>query len=383
MARARQTHAFALFFPAAALHGALVVPLTLLAAYGGLGWPPGLLGAGHGHELVFGFALALVAGYTLGPQPPGKLWLLLGLWVAARILWLLAPSSWPGQLASPVFALILAWQVVPRFQAAKKWRNRITGPLILVLCLVPVIWFVIDRLLPAVSVTLAVSTTTLMHFGVLCLLLLMTFMGGRLIAPAAAGTLEKKGITLEARVQPRVEAALIITLLAAAVCYLVSPVRMLSAPLLILAGVLIALRTLRWKLWLCPERPDLLVLAAGYGWLATGSLVTGAALLLGLSPAASLHMVTIGALGTLSTSIMLRLHFQRRERRPPPGYLVISLGTLMTVAAITRFMAGPSPWASPFQLWLSAGAWSTAYLLVFVTMIIPRRAPGKMAPRHV
>ena len=79
---------------------------------------------------------------------------------------------------------------------------------------------------------------------------------------------------------------------------------------------------------------------------------------------------------------MLRLHFQRRERRPPPGYLVISLGTLMTVAAITRFMAGPSPWASPFQLWLSAGAWSTAYLLVFVTMI-PRRAPEKIATRPV
>lgn len=31
----------------------------------GSGW---LLGPGHDHELIFGFALALVAGYTLGPS---------------------------------------------------------------------------------------------------------------------------------------------------------------------------------------------------------------------------------------------------------------------------------------------------------------------------
>lgn len=69
MARNKRPHAFSVFFPAAAIHAALIVPLTLFAVYIKPGWPPGLLGAGHGHELIFGFALALVAGYTLGPQP--------------------------------------------------------------------------------------------------------------------------------------------------------------------------------------------------------------------------------------------------------------------------------------------------------------------------
>lgn len=40
----------------------------------------------------------------------------------------------------------------------------------------------------------------------------MTFMSGRLIARAVAGTLEKHGITQEARVQPRIEAALTLLL---------------------------------------------------------------------------------------------------------------------------------------------------------------------------
>lgn len=66
-------HTFWLFFPAASLWAAAVVPLSIYAVLSGSGWPPGLIGAGHGHELIFGFALALIAGYTLGPQP-GAYW---------------------------------------------------------------------------------------------------------------------------------------------------------------------------------------------------------------------------------------------------------------------------------------------------------------------
>ncbi|MEJ6655217.1 MAG: NnrS family protein, partial [Pseudomonas sp.] len=57
--------AFLLFFPLAALLAAGVVPLSVWAVLAGSGWPPGLLSSGHGHELIFGFALALIAGYTL------------------------------------------------------------------------------------------------------------------------------------------------------------------------------------------------------------------------------------------------------------------------------------------------------------------------------
>lgn len=368
MARNKRPHAFSVFFPAAALHAALIVPLTLFAVYIEPGWPPGLLGAGHGHELIFGFALALVAGYTLGPQPRRTLWLLLSLWLAARAGWLLAPQTWPVQLASPAFALVLAWLVVPKFQAAKKWRNRITGPLILAICLLPVLWFLNDNLLSQPWFRWRVEPATLMHTGVLCLLLLMTFMGGRLIAPAAAGTLEKKGIALEARVQPRVEAALLALLLAAALLYMSTAARPLVGLLLMTAAVLIAVRTLRWKLWHCPERPDLLILALGYGWLAVGSLTTGVTLLAGAAPAASLHLITIGALGTLSGNIMLRLHFQRRERRPPPWWASLSLGALMAIAALARYRAGATPYSEPWLLWLSAGSWSGGYLLVALLM---------------
>ncbi|MEP1217025.1 MAG: NnrS family protein [Marinobacter sp.] len=362
----KTVHAFIYFFPAAALYAAAIVPLTLLVSFGKTGWFPGAAGTGHGHELIFGFVLALMAGYTLGPQPRRKLLGLLALWLLARLLWLMAPDFLLSQLASPAFALILAWLVVPRFNAAKKWRNRITGPLILMICLIPLAWLILTQLAPHLPLQVPIQQTELMHFGILALLLLMTFMGGRLIAPAAAGTLEKKGIPLEARVQPRIEAALIVLLLISAVLYLHPGTRPGAAIMLMFAAILLAIRCLRWQLWRCPERPDLLCLGFGYLWLAIGAAAVSWHLLQGRPPAASLHLITIGALGTLSSGIMLRLLFQRYQRTPPPAWACLLLVTLFAIAAVLRFASGAAPFGHPVQLWLSGLGWSAAYILVAV-----------------
>lgn len=351
-------HAFWLFFPAAAILGALVVPLSVYTVQSGTGWPPGLLGAGHGHELVFGFALALIAGYTLGPQPRPTLLLLLALWLAARASWLLMPDSAVAQILSPAFALVLARYAVPRFSAAKRWRNKAAGPLILLLCLLAVVFWLTrnaraDSALP--------DPQRLMTTAVLGLLMLMTFIGGRIIAPAVAGTLEKKGRPLEARVQPRIEGALILLLAGTILLSLMpTPDALPGLTLMVCAG-LILVRILRWQLWHCPERPDLLILALGYLWLAVGSAATGWHLLIGVSAIPALHLITVGALGTLSTSVMLRLAWQRAQRRYPPAWQVLGLGLLMAVAATARYRAGPEPFADPAGLWLSASAWSLAY----------------------
>lgn len=364
---AKNIHAFWLFFPAAAILAALAVPLSIHGVLSGTGWPPGLLGAGHAHELIFGFALALIAGYTLGPQPRRILAILFILWLLARITWLLAPDSWPAQLLSPAFALLLARYVVPRFNAAKKWRNKIAGPLILVLCLmVPGFW--LTGL--AGPENLAPDQTQLLQSAVLGLLLLMTFMGGRIIAPAVAGTLEKKGVPLEARVQPRIEGALIVLLILAMGLGMGSATERLAGAMLLPAAVLIIVRILRWRLWHCPERPDLLVFAAGYLWLAAGAAVTGTHLLAGIPAIPALHLITVGALGTLSASVMLQLAWQRASRCPPPGWQPISLSALIGLSAIFRYLAGPTPFASPGWLWLSAGLWSAAYLGVALQLLM-------------
>ena len=84
--------AFTLFFPLAALLAAAAVPLSIWAVLSGSGWPAGLIGSGHGFELIFGFALALIAGYTLGPQTGRVLHPLIALWLVARPIHILLPQ---------------------------------------------------------------------------------------------------------------------------------------------------------------------------------------------------------------------------------------------------------------------------------------------------
>lgn len=165
-------HALWVFFPAAAVFAALAVPLSIKAVLSGSGSPRGLVGSGHGHELIFGFALALIAGYTLGPQSRRFLFTLLAFWLTARITWLFAPDSWHAQLMSPVFALILARYVVPRFASAKKWRNRIASPLILSICLLATGFSAITAL-QVEGPSLFPDTGQIMLSAILGLLLLM------------------------------------------------------------------------------------------------------------------------------------------------------------------------------------------------------------------
>ena len=377
MSKPAKRPAFILFFPLAAILASLAVPLSIWAVLSGSGWPAGLIGSGHGFELIFGFALALIAGYTLGPQPARVLYPLVALWLAARLLRIPFPDNALSLLLPVAFALLLAWRVVPRFSAAKQWRNRTTAPLILTLCLLPALaalLLLVWRLSPTLASAIRLDYARLMHAGVLCLLLLMSFIGGRVMAPAAAITLEKRGIELKARLQPRMEGALII-LLGLAITALLMPglpahySYPVAGLLLITAGGVLAVRGLRWQLWKCAARPDLLAFGIGYAWLALGSIASGAAFVSQQHPTAALHLITIGALGTLSTSVMLRLYFQRSRKTPPPTGWVMGITGLIALASVTRYLCGATPFAQPWLLSLSAASWSVAYLLLAGLML--------------
>src|SRR5690606_16396560 len=115
----RRPFANAWFFPAAALYAALLLPWSILALLGLVPVLPGLATpAGHAHEMLFGFALAVVAGYLLGPQRLLLTLALLACWCLARLGFLLWPGSWQAAIPAIGFAAGLAWKVVPRFFGA-------------------------------------------------------------------------------------------------------------------------------------------------------------------------------------------------------------------------------------------------------------------------
>ncbi len=83
------------FLPAATAYAIFILPASVFAMLWFAGAFPALASAtGHAHEMLFGLALATVAGdQQLGPMPRPRLALLGGLWVIARAMFLSAPRS--------------------------------------------------------------------------------------------------------------------------------------------------------------------------------------------------------------------------------------------------------------------------------------------------
>lgn len=369
----RLPFAHAWFFPAATVHAALLLPVSVLGLLGLIPALPGLATpAGHAREMLFGFALAVIAGYLLGPQPLRLTLALLGCWLLARLGSLFWPESWLAFSATLLFAAGLAWQVLPRFVgAAKKWRNQSVAPI--------VGGFALLSAITASGLDHGL-VHLLQHEALLLLAGLLFFMGGRIIAPALAGHAQNQGRRLNARVQPQLEGAVLILL---ALALLLSPLpwpllQRLAGAILIGASALAGMRLLRWQPWYCRARMDLLVLVIGYAWLVLGLLLLGLNALFPTLPAsAMLHAITVGALGSLTFGVMARTRLIYRFRDPNarpwihPVVLLISLATLARMA--------PSLPGTDQRLWLlgATACWSLAFLSLAVLLWQTRGAhPG-------
>jgi uncharacterized protein involved in response to NO len=73
------------FFPAALSLACAGIPLWTAVYAGWTAWPP-LAAAWHGHEMLFGYALAVVAGFLLARLDRSELALMLGTWLLARVV---------------------------------------------------------------------------------------------------------------------------------------------------------------------------------------------------------------------------------------------------------------------------------------------------------
>lgn len=353
----RLPFANAWFFPVAALYAAFILPISVFALLDLIPAPPGLsTPSGHAHEMLFGFALAVVAGYLLGPQPLRLILSLLGCWALARLSFLLWPGSWLALASAATFAGAVAGKVLPRFLgAAKKWRNQSVAPLLAGLALLSA--------MAGSGLGVAVERQLLVE-ALLLFATLMAFMGGRIIAPAMAGYAQSQGRRLDARVQPGLEGAVLILL---GLAFVLNPLpwpllRQLAAALVISAGVLSAIRLLRWQPWRC-ARADLLILLLGYAWLAFGLLLLGLGLLLpALSLSATLHALSVGALGSLTFAVMARTRLLYRFRDPAARPWIQAMALLISLAALARVVPALLALPQPGWLLIAAGCWSLAFL---------------------
>jgi uncharacterized protein involved in response to NO len=378
-------HGFRPFFLLAGLYGALAVPLWLGLYTGWLGLQPALAPLlWHGHEMLFGFATAVLAGFLLTATPAwsglppvagAPLAGLVLVWLAGR-----AAICFGGGLPAAAvivdlaFLPALALAIAPHLQAAAR-RNLVFLPLLGGLLLANL---AVDLdgtgLLPGIA-------TMALRAALDLFVLIIALIGGRIVPSFTANALKTRGEAVALRSFSWLDRLALGALIAMLLADLATLPRATGA-LALVAALLNALRMWGWRARRTLGEPLLWVLHLGYAWLAVGLAWKGLVDLTGFLPGSeALHGLAIGAIGTMTIGVMSRAslgHTGRPLVAPRPAglaYLLISGAALARLAA--PLLAADLYLAA---LLISASLWSAAWLLflaAFAGVLIRPRIDGQ------
>jgi uncharacterized protein involved in response to NO len=354
------------FFLAGAGFASLAVAIWAVWLYGRLpgAQPLGGMLAWHRHEMPFGFASAIIAGFLLTAvpnwtgRPALKGWPLIGLmlvWLLARLAWCLPlPALLLLALQAP-FLPLLAWVLGRDLLAAGKRENY---PILLMVAL-------LAGCQALTLLGLAVDDGNLQRQGVLGALwlvgALMSVIGGRVIPFFIQRGLNRPPTPAA---HPLPGKVLLVSAMLAAVSFaagLNDVPRISLALLFALISGLHLLRLWRWHdpgLW---RVPLLWSLYLAYAWLAVAALAM-ALWHLGWLPQQSLatHALAVGGIGGLILAMIARVGLGHTGRLLQPSKAIVAGFALVMLAGACRV------WLVPFfgyGLALSALLWCGAFAL--------------------
>lgn len=370
------SYGFRPFFLAAALAAPLLVICWLAGLLAGhplspyfdpLTW--------HAHEMLFGFAGAMIAGFLLTAVPSwtnspavrgAPLALLCGLWVLGRSLFLLSDAPLVAVVDLSFFPA-LAVLILPPLWRAREPRRLAFSAILLGL------W----------------SANALTHLQVLSghpglasiglqmalglILLLIVIIGGRIIPffttralPQSAGRQRRWAV---------VEVLSVLSVL-----YLPALDFMPVPAVVVLCGLGALAHAARLVGWYLPgvwSVPLLWILYLGYLWMAIGFALKGAAAL-GYAPASSAtHAFTAGVMGIVGLGIMARASLGHTGRALQPSRITVA-SFILVVAAATLRVGGPL-FNLPMRPVLIGTGWLWAlaflgFLIVYLPILTKPRA---------
>jgi len=356
------------FFLLASSWAAIAVPVWLAAyahGYGLRGPLPALFW--HGHEMVFGFGMAAVAGFLLTAIPnwTGRLPLrgaplatLALLWLAGRVAILASAAIGPlaAALVDLAFPAALIAVVARELLAGRNWRNL---PMLVALALL----FSGNVMVHLHALDIASVAADGIRLGIATLCMLIALVGGRIVPSFTRNWLAKARVRvpLPAPDGSLDRGALLLTFVALAGWLLASDATLTSG-LLLAAGLALAARLARWRGAATVSEPLLFVLHLGYGWLAVGLALLGLSGLVAAIPAsAALHALTVGAVGTMTLAVMTRATLGHTGRPLAADGATVAIYALVTLAVLLRLV---SPFAGVHAVLiasLSGVAWSAAF----------------------
>lgn len=336
--------------------------------------------AWHGHEMLFGFAAAVIAGFMLtavpnwtgsAPLAGAPLALLAALWLAGRVaMWL--PGTLPPAAAAvldlaflPALGLFVAGPLI----RARAWRNMVFLVLLAVLVAANVLFHIEAAGYGPGSADLAGMGNLL---ALDLVLVLITIVGGRIIPAFTGNWLKAQGIDAPLRTSAPLDGLTIAATAAVLIADVAAPGGFAAGTIALIACLLHFARLTGWRSRLVLGSPIMWILHLGYCWLVAGFAVKAVALLTGTLPhTAALHALTAGAVGSMTLGVMSRaaLGHTGRELRVAPAitlaYVMVSLAALIRVA-------GPSllPDTESALMLVSGSLWALAFA-VFTLVYFP------------
>jgi uncharacterized protein involved in response to NO len=330
----------------AGAYAALSVPLWALQYAGVL---PGANPSWHAHEMLFGYAFAVIAGFLLTavrawtglPTPSGApLATIAATWTAARIA---APFSL--EIASGLDALFALMVAIGIGRPIVASRNRN--------------WFfiVLVAALGAASLGFVLASREALAIGLDLVLFIIVVIAGRVVPAftnnAVAGAGARRISALEYAALGSVLALLVLDPFGYDTA---------AATVALIAAALHAWRLALWAPRATRGRPILWILHVSYGWVVVHLALRGFAGL-GWAPGAlATHALTIGAIGGLTLGMMTRSARGHTARPLQVGPWEVAAYVLVQLAALVRvFLPLAAPEGYVMAMVSSALLWSAAF----------------------
>lgn len=373
------------FYLLAATLALLSVPMWALQFGGWLNG--GLRGsAWHAHEMVFGYALAIIIGFlfTAGrnwsgrPTPTGRpLMLLAGLWLLARVAVLLpgAAAAWAALLLNLLVPWLAAWGLWRALAAGSNRRNYFFVGLLVAMGLAAGVLHL--NLLGVLRLPARLEAGLGLPLALDIVLFMIAVMAGRVLP-----MFSNNGVPgMTARRDERVERAALGSALALLACDALGLAGPFLLAVLLLALAAHGLRWWLWQPWKTLRHPLVWVLHAAYAWLLVHLLLRAGALP-GWWPASlATHALTVGLIGMVTLGMITRTALGHTGRPLRAGPFELAAYLAMLGAGLLRVFV-PLLWPAALlpAVAASAALWSLAfalYLWRYVPILTRARLDGQ------
>ena len=319
----------------------------------------------HGHEMLFGYALAVVTGFlftavrtwTGQPTPTGPTLAAFALlWIAGRVL-VLTPYETAAALVNAAFPVAVAVAIgIPLARSGNR-RNYFFVAVLLLLAAAA-----LSLHLSYLGV-LAWPERASLQVGLDLVLFLMVVMGGRVIP-----MFTNNGIPgAQATRHPIVEKFALGGVLALLGADLLQSPSGVIAILAVAVAAAHAVRLYLWQPWRTIRTPLVWILHASYAWIVVYLLLRGFVAIGWVAEPLAVHALTIGAIGGMTMGMMTRTARGHTGRSLTADGFEVACFVLIQLAVLIRVF-GPMllPDAYVSTVIVSGACWSSAFTIYAV-----------------